>query len=89
MHLQCAAVFTVAAYDYAKRDLAALLRLLCGFQTASIFRWALKIEMHHYNTADQSTLRKVTEAGLFGYCLKQRFTSAVFKCALCSCNLAC
>ena len=81
VHLQCAAIFTLAPYDAAKRDLCSLLRLLCGFKDGTSFNWAPKAELHPLAAADQQALRKVTVPGLFGYCLKQRFTGATFKCA--------
>ena len=80
IHLQCAATLTLAPYEALQRDLAALLRILCGFATGDAYKWALKIELHAHDTGLQPGLRKVTEGGLFGYCCKQRHTSSVYKC---------
>lgn len=80
-HVQAAAVWLLAPYDSASKDITALLRLLCGFKTADTFRWALKIELHPADTGEQRSIRKMNVPGLFGYCLKQRFTSSIFRCA--------
>ena len=82
VHIKAAAVPVLAPYDNAENDLMALTRLLCGFKTGDHLKWALKANLHPFDSGEQRTLRKVNKAGLFGYCLKQRFTSAIFKCAL-------
>ena len=82
VHIQAAATLVLAKYDNLGSDLKSLLRLLCGFKTGDEHKWALKIETHNFATEEQQTLRKVTEAGLFGYCCKQRYTSHVYQCAL-------
>ena len=81
IHAQCAAVLVLAPAESLKRDLTALLRLLCGFRTNDSWKWAMKVELHFAESAMQPGLRKVTLAGLFGYCVKQRYTSSVYKCA--------
>ena len=80
IHVQAAAILMLASYENAQRDVGALLRYLCGFRTGDTFKWAVKVELHPADVSAQKTLRKVTEEGLFGYCLKQRFTSSVFRC---------
>ena len=82
-HVQAAAAIILVPYDTANRDVAALLRLLCDFRTGSEHRWALKVVLHPEETAEQRALHKVTRRGLFSYCLKQRFTSIIFRCAPC------
>ena len=81
-HIQAAATMMFARYDNANKDFAALLRLLCGFKPATHHKWAVTITIHPAEEAEQASLRKVNKAGLFGYCLKQRFTSSIFKCAV-------
>ena len=81
VHVQAAATLMLAPYPGATKDFAAFLRLVCDLQTGDAYKWALKIELHPHDTGEQRTLRKVNEPGLFGYCCKQRYTSAVYKCA--------
>ena len=89
VHIQAAATLMLAPHDSLEKNLAALLRVLCGFKAGSVHKWALKIQVHPFDTGEQRTLRKVNKAGLYGYCLKQRFTSAVFRCALCNPSECC
>ena len=85
LHVQAAFVIMMAPYDGAGKDLVALLRVMCGMPTGSAFKWAFKVEIHPTDPNQQRSLRKVNKPGLFGYCLKQRFTSATFRCVLPTC----
>ena len=80
--IQAADTMMFARYDNAQKDFATLLRLLCGFKPATHHQWAVTITIHPAEGVEQASLRKVNKAGLFGYCLKQRFTSSIFKCVL-------
>lgn len=80
VHLQCAAVFVFAPYEKLGTDLTALLRILCDFRVKTEYKWSLKAVVHPYASEEQIGLHKVNLPGLFGYCLKQRYTSSVFKC---------
>ena len=81
-HIQAAAVLVLRPYENVEKDLASLLRLMCGFKTGDLHKWALKVKVNPFDINEQKTLRKINRAGLFGYCLKQRFTSAIFKCVI-------
>ena len=86
VYVQAAATLILAPYPGATKDFGALLRLVCDrhdLQTSDACKWALKLELLPHDTGEQRTLRKVNcnEPDLFGYCCKQRYTSAVHKSA--------
>ena len=81
LHVQSAAVLLLANYGDLKRDIVALLRLLCGFRTGDVYKCVIGLELHHKDTEMQPGLRKITTEGLFGYRCKQRYTSSTYRCA--------
>ena len=80
-HIQAEVILMLASYDGAHKDLAAPLRLMCGFETGDEHKWAISVGLHPHELAAQSTLRKLTGEGLFAYCAKQRYHSAIYRCA--------
>lgn len=41
-----------------------------------------EVEQHVADTSAKPTLRKLEQPGPFGYCLRQRYTSSVYRCSL-------
>lgn len=78
-HIQAAATFVFAPSEKLGSHLCSLLRLLCDMRAGSDYKWSLKAVVHPFAPDDQVGLRKVNKAGLFGYSLKQRHSSSIFR----------
>lgn len=86
VHVQAAWVQPFASYADLGKDLATVLRLLCGLRrrraASNDPTWNVVVVAHDEDPARQPSLAKVTRAGAMGYCSKQRNIAASFRCAL-------
>jgi hypothetical protein len=82
VHVQAAWAQPFATSPNMHKDLRALLRIICNFKSGAAKLWNVVVVCHPEEPGLQPQLSKVTRAGLFGYCCKQRHDSPTFRCEL-------
>jgi len=62
-YVQATAVRILTAHEHARRDVAALLRLMHGLRTGGHHKWAVTVCLHPHELSAQMTLPQMTEDG--------------------------